>query len=84
MLILISIMLILLGLILMEDPKVRDYNRDLRMYEKKVISGKYMFKYNKEDILDIIKYIISNLLIVIGILALIYFMFKYDLVGGIW
>ena len=34
MLILISIMLILLGLILMEDPKVRDYNRDLRMYEK--------------------------------------------------
>lgn len=83
MLILISIMLILLGLILMEDPKVRDYNRDLRMYEK-VISGKYMFKHNKKDILDIIKYIISNLLIVIGILALIYFMFKYDLVGGIW
>lgn len=83
MLILISIMLILLGLILMEDPKVRDYNRDLRMY-KKVIRGKYMFKYNKEDILDIIKYIVSNLLIVIGILALIYLMFKYDLVGGIW
>lgn len=83
MLILISIMLILLGLILMEDPKVRDYNRDLRTYEK-VISGKYMFKYNKEDILDIIKYIVSNLLIVVGILALIYFMFKYDLVGGIW
>lgn len=83
MLILISIMLILLGLILMEDPKVRDYNRDLRMYEK-VISGKYMFKYNKEDVLDTIKYIISNLLIVIGILALIYLMFKYDLVGGIW
>lgn len=83
MLILISIMLILLGLILMEDPKVRDYNRDLRMYEK-VISGKYMFKYNKEDILDVIKYIVSNLLIVVGILALIYFMFKYDLVGGIW
>lgn len=83
MLILISIMLILLGLILMEDPKVRDYNKDLRMYEK-VISGKYMFKYNKENVLDTIKYIISNLLIVIGILALIYFMFKYDLVGGIW
>lgn len=83
MLILISIMLILLGLVLMEDPKVRNYNRDLRMYEK-VISGKYMFKYNKEDILDIIKYIVSNLLIVVGILALIYFMFKYDLVGGIW
>ena len=70
MLILISIMLILLELILMEDPKVRDYNRDLRVYEK-VINGKYMFKYNKEDILDIIKYIISNLLIVVGILALI-------------
>lgn len=83
MMILVSVLIILIGFILIEDPIKRDFEKDLRNYQK-VMNGKEMLKPNSEDIKDILKHFFSNVFIILGIIMLIYYMNKANLIGGIW
>lgn len=83
MMILVSVLTILIGFILIEDPIKRDFEKDLRNYQK-VMNGKEMLKPNSEDIKDTLKHFFSNVFIILGIIMLIYYMNKANLIGGIW
>ena len=83
MMILVSVLIILIGFILIEDPIKRDFEKDLRNYQK-VMNGKEMLKSNSEDIKDTLKHFFSNVFIILGIIMLIYYMNKANLIGGIW
>ena len=82
MMILVSVLIILIGFILIEDPIKRDFEKDLRNYQK-VMNGKEMLKSNLEDIKDTLKHFFSNVFIILGIIMLIYYMNKANLIGGI-
>ena len=83
MMILVSVLIILIGFILIEDPIKRDFEKDLRNYQK-VMNGKEMLKSNLEDIKDTLKHFFSNVFIILGTIMLIYYMNKANLIGGIW
>ena len=83
MMILVSVLIILIGFILIEDPIKRDFEKDLRNYQK-VMNGKEMLKPNSEGIKDTLKHFFSNVFIILGIIMLIYYMNKANLIGGIW
>ena len=83
MMILVSVLIILIGFVLVDDPIKRDFDRDIRNYQK-VMNGKEMLKPNLEDMKDTLKHFFSNVFIVLGTIMLIYYMNKANLIGGIW
>lgn len=65
----ISIILILLGLLMIDDPKVKEVERDYRKFQK-VMQGKSILKLDFEDIKDKFKEVFSIVFIVVGLILL--------------
>lgn len=65
----ISIIIILLGLIMVDDPNEKELEKDYRNFQK-IMQGKSIFKPNFEDIKDKLKEIFSIVFVVAGLILL--------------